>query len=193
MSSRVTVWPTCMESCKAWPPFLPPYSFMHTSCPQLIASPCPFHQSSSHARYPPSMICLTLSRRRSFHHLPHLIQFITHSFLIQPPSELIAPESPSPPFPPDTSHPEPPCHSIRVYHTRNPFYAVIFHPEVTPRNPFCAAISHSGCLTPQNPSPPLFPPRCSVSGIPSANVPLSPDVSHPKSYFVNPFKFWCSK
>ena len=149
LSSRVTVWPTCMESCKAWPPFLPPYSFMHTSCPQLIASPCPFHQSSSHARYPPSMICLTLSRRRSFHHLPHLIQFITHSFLIQPPSELIAPESPSPPFPPDTSHPEPPCHSIRVYHTWNPFRAVIFHPEVTPRNPFYAAISHPGVSHPR--------------------------------------------
>ena len=75
---------TCMESCKAWLPFLSPYFFIYTHYPQLITSPCPFHQSSSHARYFPSLICLTLSHHHLFHHLPYPFLFITHSFLIQP-------------------------------------------------------------------------------------------------------------
>ena len=37
-----------------------------------------------HARYFPSLICLTLSHHHLFHHLPHPFLFITHSFLIQP-------------------------------------------------------------------------------------------------------------
>ena len=121
-----------MESCKAWLPFLSPYFFMNTRCPQLIASPCPFHPSSSHAQYFPSVICLTLSRHRLFHQLPHPFLFTTHSSLIQPsldtshpdfssvaiPSRHIASGIPPPPFHPDVSHPEflpPPFHPDASY------------------------------------------------------------------------------
>ena len=129
LSPRVTVWPTCMESRKAWPLFLSPYFFMYTHCPQLIASPCPFHQSSSHARYFPSMIRFTLSCRRLFHCLPHPFQFTTHSFLIQPPPD-IASGIPLPPFHPDASHPEAARrYSIRTSRTRKPSAVIPFeHP-----------------------------------------------------------------
>ena len=150
MSPRVTVWPTCMESRKAWPLFLSPYFFMYTHCPQLIASPCPFHQSSSHARYFPSMIRFTLSCRRLFHCLPHPFQFTTHSFLIQPPPD-IASGIPLPPFHPDASHPEAARrYSIRTSRTRKPSTAIPSE-HLAPRSPSVAI--PSGHLAPGSPPP----------------------------------------
>ena len=148
---------------------------MNTRCPQLIASPCPFHPSSSHAQYFPSVICLTLSRHRLFHQLPHPFLFTTHSSLIQPsldtshpdfssvaiPSRHIASGIPPPPFHPDISHSEflrrhstrtsshPEFlrrHSIRMSHTRNSSRRHSIRMPHT-RNPIRRRSTFSGCLT----------------------------------------------